>query len=58
MYKKGPELVIQEAGLDFGLVQIGTICESFITIENISNLLAKWTLSALSHKVIFYSLLN
>ena len=44
-------MIIQEAGLDFGLVQIGTICETFITIENISNLQVKWTLQPLSHKV-------
>jgi hypothetical protein len=44
-------MIIQEAGLDFGLVQIGTICETFISIENISNLQVKWTLQPLSHKV-------
>lgn len=46
-------MIIQEAGLDFGLVQIGTICKSFITIENISNLPLTWNLLPLSHQVIF-----
>lgn len=45
-------MIIQEAGIDFGLVQIGTICKTFITIENISNLPLNWTLAALSHSVI------
>ena len=30
MCLKGPELVIAEAGLDFGLVQIGNSSKSFI----------------------------
>ena len=42
---KGPELVIREAGLDFGLVQIGNESRSFIMIENISNLPLQWSLS-------------
>jgi len=42
---KGPELIIREAGLDFGLVQIGNESKSFIIIENISNLPLCWNLS-------------
>jgi hypothetical protein len=51
MCLKGPELVIAEAGLDFGLVQIGNSSKSFITIENISNLDMKWNLSSSQYQV-------
>ncbi len=50
---KGPEAIIQEAGLDFGLVQIGEISKSYITIENISNLELKWTLSCTEYQDLF-----
>lgn len=50
---KGPEAIIQEAGLDFGLVQIGEISKSYITIENISNLELKWTLNCSEHQELF-----
>lgn len=50
---KGPEAVIQEAGLDFGLVEIGDISKSYITIENISNLALKWTLSCSDNQEMF-----
>lgn len=50
---KGPEAVIQEAGLDFGLVQIGDIAKSYMTIENISNLPLKWSLSCSEHTELF-----
>ncbi len=50
---EGPQAVIQEAGLDFGLVQIGQVSTSFITIENVSNLALRWTLNCCEHADLF-----
>ena len=55
---KGPELTIQEAAVDFGLVQIGTVAKSFVTINNISNLPLKWHLNCLEHKVVINYSIN
>jgi hypothetical protein len=46
-------VVIKEAALDFGLVQIGTNSASFITVENLSNLPLKWNLKCFEHEDYF-----
>jgi hypothetical protein len=51
-FSKGPELVIKEAAVDFGLVQMGNKIKSFVTIENISNLPLKWHLICAEFQVI------
>ncbi len=48
---KGPEAVIQEAGLDFGLVKLGEVGQSFVMLDNISNLPLNWSLVCLDNKV-------
>lgn len=50
---KGPEAKIKEAAVDFGLVQIGTVVESFVTLENISNLPLEWNMSVLEFQDCF-----
>lgn len=35
---KGPEAIIEQAAVDFGLVKLGTTCKSHVTLTNVSNL--------------------
>lgn len=48
---KGPEGVIQEANVDFGLVKLGETARSYVTLENISNLQLNWKLKCLENQV-------
>ena len=51
---KGPEAILREAAIDFGLVKIANTSKSFITIDNISSLPLKWHLRCLENEVYFY----
>lgn len=49
---KGPEAVLLEPNVDFGLVKLGETARSFITLENISNLPLAWSLKCLDTNLV------
>ena len=51
---KGPECIIHEPNIDFGLLKVGSTSKSYITIENISNLPLAWHLDCDDSDVLSY----
>lgn len=42
LFKKGPELVIAQPDVNFGLVQLGSCAQSALTLKNFSRVPASW----------------
>ena len=45
---KGPDLVIDQPDVNFGLVQMGCVAQSSLTLRNFSRVPARWQIHEIS----------
>lgn len=55
-FLKGPDLVIDQPDVNFGLVQLGSVAQSALTLRNFSRVPAKWQICEASglHEVSYW----